>query len=254
MRLFGQEGENIVERVLDTLTSLATDAVVGYVGVAGKANGLDFLGDFRFGPPDPQGFSQSRGPVWRREYGPFAVLSFHPRVLAEVTPRLSVVDAPRPAHARLRIADLHGTQLADGVDGFVGRRARAVSLGNVHLLDALVGQLHVPAAESRETAEHLLGGKLVCPIGGTFVLTSPNRPQASRWTWAPPEAPPRPNGAGPVYLADILNWCRGLEADAVVEGKTISAHLELRSQPQASTRPAPPPAELVPPPAPMPTK
>jgi hypothetical protein len=170
------------------------------------------------------------------------VLSFHPRVLEEVVPRLTVVDAQRPAHARLRLADLRNTQLAMGIDSFVARRAKAVSMGNVHFLDSLIQQMHVPAAESREAAEAVLGARLVCPVGGKFALSSPERP-VSRWQWEPPTEPSRPAGSGPVYLADVLNWFRGLEADAVVAGKVVRAHVEIFSQPPASTRPVPPPVD-----------
>jgi hypothetical protein len=41
-----------------------------------------------------------------------------------------------------------------------------------------------------------------------------------------------------------LNWFAGLEADAVLQGKTITAHVDLVCKPRASTRPAPPEAEL----------
>lgn len=246
LRIFGLEGENLVERLLISITSLLAENIVGYVGLAG--NGVpDFLGDLRFGPPDPQGFSRSSGPIWRRQWGGFSVMSFHPRVLDEVVPRLTVVNAERPAHARVRIADLHGTQLADGIDSFVARRAKAVSLGNVHLLDSLHQQLHVPPVECRDVAERLFKAKLICPVGGKFALAAANERQAGRWRWEPPGAPKNNANA---YLADVLNWCRGVQGDAVLEGKTVTAHLEVLSQPQSSTRPAPPPVEVVPPPAP----
>jgi hypothetical protein len=240
LRIFGMEGENPIDRLLLSLASFPTENIVGYVGVA-SSGGLDFLGDFRFGPTDQQGFARSDGPTWRRQWGPFNVMSFHPRVLEEVVPRLAVVDAPRPAHARVRVAELRTTQLAEGIDSFVARRAKAASMGNVHLLDSLIQQLHVPPAECRDLAERLFAAKLACPVGGKFTLSTPQRPQAERWTWQPPTEPSQPNGANaPVYLTDAINWFRRLEGDAVLEGKTIVAHLELISQPSASTRPVPP--------------
>ena len=48
------------------------------------------------------------------------------------------------------MADLRNTQLADGIDSFVARRAKAASMGNVHLLDSLIQQLHVPPADCRD--------------------------------------------------------------------------------------------------------
>lgn len=247
LRIFGMEGENPIERILVSLTSFPTDTVVGYLGVAGNG-GLDFLGNFRFGPADPRGFARSDGPIWRRQWGAFNVMSFHPQVLEEVLPRLTVVEAARPAHARVRVAELRGTQLAEGIDSFVARRAKAVSVGNVHLLDSLIQQLHVPPAESREVAERLLGAKLVCPVRGSYALTTPERPKTARWSWQPPaEHAPPANGQSGKYLTDAINWFRGLEGDAVLEGKTITAHLEILSDPKASTRPAPPPIEVIPP-------
>lgn len=247
LRVFGMEGENPINRLLLSLTSFPTETVVGYLGVAGNG-GLDFLGSFRFRPADARGFARSNGPIWRRQWGNFTLMSFHPQVLEEVLPQLTVVDAARPAHARARVADLRGTQLADGIDSFVARRAKAASLGNVHLLDSLIQQLHVPPAEARQAAERLFDAKLVCPVRGTYTLTTPDRPQTARWSWQPPTEHAAPaSGQAGKYLTDALNWFRGLEGDAVLEGKRITAHLEILSDPQASTRPAPPPIEAIPP-------
>lgn len=247
LRVFGMEGENPIDRLLVSLTSFPTETVVGYLGVAGNG-GLDFLGNFRFRPADARGFARSDGPIWRRQWGNFTLMSFHPQVLEEVLPRLTVIDAARPAHARVRMAELRGTQLAEGIDSFVARRAKAVSVGNVHLLDSLIQQLHVPPGESREAAERLFGAKLVCPVRGSYTLTTPDRPRTARWSWQPPAEHAAPaSGQAGKYLTDALNWFRGLEGDAVLEGKRITAHLEIVSDPQASTRPAPPPIETIPP-------
>ena len=49
-------------------------------------------------------------------------------------------------------------------------RTRETALGNLRLMHSLNQQLHVPVKDCREAAEFLLAAKLVCPLGGQYVV------------------------------------------------------------------------------------
>ena len=225
-RLFA--GGNVIETVLDSLGGSPWENVQFYLGAASQPQALDFLGRYEYAPADPQGYAQSRGPFWRRQVGPFVVLSFHRDVLATVTPKLEFTEAVRPAHARLRVADLRGTQLAGYVDDLGGRRAEATCRGGARLLNSLQQQLHVAPQDALKTAEALLDARLVCPLGGTYVLSNPALPERAYWLVSdrpdPLQSEPQD---GPRYRNPLLNWFRGLEGDVLMEGRTLVGHFEI---------------------------
>lgn len=227
-RIFG--GQNLVETLLGALGGSTLDNLQGYVGAAASDGALDFLGQRQYTPPDPQGYAQSTtGLIWRRQTGPYFVLSFHRGVLEEVTPRLEFEEALRPAQARVRIADLRNTQLADYADSLGVKRAEAASRGNTLLLNSLIQQLHVPPAECLTSTETMLGARLVSPLGGKYVLSDPARADRSLWVVAADE-PPAANGAParlPGYKNPVLNWFRGLDGDVLLEGRTMLGHFEI---------------------------
>ena len=72
---------------------------------------------------------------------------------------------------------------------------------------------------------------MICPLGGKYVL---QRGRAERWTSTSLQnGPPggfmkvhAPNG----YLSPPLNWFRGLDLEATMTEKTVSAHAEVIMQ------------------------
>ena len=106
-------------------------------------------------------------------------------------------------------------------------------MGNIRLMHSLNQQLHVPVKDCREAAEFLLAAKLVCPLGGQYVLREVPDGE-SRWTstkleeFQPkggfvPEAPPG-------YVAPPLNWFRGLDLHAALVDTLLAAHVEVVMQ------------------------
>jgi hypothetical protein len=100
-------------------------------------------------------------------------------------------------------------------------------------MHALDQQLHVPPAACREAAEFLMDAKLICPLGGRYVLRE--TPGGSpRWTSTVLEkqaakgalATHAPEG----YQSPPLNWFRGLDLEATMTEKTISAHADIIMQ------------------------
>jgi len=200
---------------------------IGYLGVMGQPGLLGVL-DLTMLPPDASGYSRSRvGGLWRWQTDRFTVYSFQRDVLAAVTPQLRFEQAPRPAQLRLNVSDPSRARMTAFLNGLGYARTRETALGNVRLLHALNQQFHVPPKACLEAAEFVLAAKLVCPLGGKYVLRDVEG-GLSRWTTTGLEKSPPPSGLFPQapagYVAPPLNWFRGLDLDAAWIENVVSAH------------------------------
>ncbi|MEN6407231.1 MAG: hypothetical protein ABFC77_12265 [Thermoguttaceae bacterium] len=198
------------------------DYVVGYVGTDGPLGPLGFLNLGIPNESDAAGYAGSPLGGWRRQFGSFTLFSFQPEVLEQVAPQLAFREADRPAQIRLRVDDVSQATITPRLNDLLWARTRATSLGNLRLLWALNQQFHVPSAECRDVAESLLDAKLVCPLGGQYVLRQ-----------SPGESPQWTSTAGDATanaMAPPLNWFRGLTLDAAMTQKDISAHAEVWMQ------------------------
>jgi len=208
------------------------DLLVGYVGTTGELGPLAIL---NIGMPesDPAGYAVSRLGGWRRQYEGLTVFSFQHQVLGDVVPQLRFEKAARPAQVRLKVGDLSNARIKPVLNDLGYARTRETSLGNLRLLHALNQQLHVPLAACRDTAERLLDTKMICPLGGKYVLRE-TAEEPPRWTSTALQ--PVPSGgllkihAPKGYLSPPLSWFRGLDLDATMTEKTVSAHAEVIMQ------------------------
>ena len=132
----------------------------------------------------------------------------------------------------MRVDDVSNARITPTLNDLGYARTRETSLGNVRLLHALDQQLHVPPAACRETAESLLDAKLICPLGGKYVLKEGDGP--AHWTSTALQG--AENGgflkvhAPPGYQTPPLNWFRGLDLDATMIENKVSAHAEVIMQ------------------------
>jgi hypothetical protein len=208
------------------------DLLVGYIGTNGELGPLAIL-NFGFPPSDPAGYSHSRLDAWRRQYENYTVFSFQREVLDTVVPSLRFVPAARPAQIRLKMGDCSNARVTLALNDLAYARTRETSLGNLRLLHALNQQLRVPPAACRNEAERLLDAKMICPLGGKYVLreSSDGPPH-----WTSTALNPAESGgflkvhAPQGYLSPPLNWLRGLNLDATMTEKSISAHAEVIMQ------------------------
>ena len=109
----------------------------------------------------------------------------------------------------------------------------------MRFLHALDQQLHVPPAVCKEAAEFLLDAKLVCPLGGKYVLQDGND-EAAHWTSTSLQGT-APGGflhvhAPEGYQSPPLSWFRGLRLDATMSEKSISAHADVIMQMPAAKK------------------
>jgi len=208
------------------------DWLIGYLGTVGEMGLLRLLDVQVPGPPDPNGYSRNALGLWRRQVGPYTVFSLHPEVLARVTQQLEYVEAQRPAQLWLRVADPTKAEMAGFLNAWAYKRTRETSVGNLRLLHALDQQLRVPPGDCREAAEFLLDARLICPLGGEYVLRE--TPGGERWTSTALEGtrsrrllPSRPPAG---YVAPPLTWLRGLTLDAQMTEDVLSMHADVVMQ------------------------
>jgi len=209
--------------------------LVGYIGTTGELGVLSVL---NIGIPpesDAAGYAVSPLGGWRRQSDRFTVFSFQHEVLDEVTPQLRFQPAPRPAQVRLHIDDVSRARITPTLNDLLYARTRQTSLSNLRLLQTLDQQLHVPSAACKEMAESLLDAKMICPLGGKYVLTEGEANGGPpHWTsTALGQAEPggflavrAPQG----YQSPPLSWFRGLGLDATMNEKNVSAHAEIIMQ------------------------
>ena len=158
----------------------------------------------------------------------FDLLSPSKMILDDVAGQLKMVDAPRPAQIRLRVADLSKTGWAAMIDAESFIRARRVSAGNAQFMHALAQQLNVPLDQTRAEAERLLDAKLVCPLGGKYEMTggfsSVQRWHSTAWqTESVYEETKIPKN----FRSPLFNWFAGLSLDFHIKEPTLTTHIEL---------------------------
>lgn len=208
-------------------------ATPGYLGGWPRPGFLDLLPPAVGGsPPDEFGFSSLPLGLWKREGNGYAVLSFDPQLLAEVTPHLRVTQAEQEAQIRVHVGDLSQAKIADWVNRTYYQRAVQASEGNVRLLHLLNQQLHVPLEDCREVAEQLLGAELISPLGGDYELVEVDGGRIWQASAVAGSSPP----AG--YEAPLLTWFRGLDASLIKqEDQQILAHVQIDMQRKPAEEP-----------------
>ena len=176
------------------------NAIVGYLGYQGEPGFLSVLELMFPGPPDINGYKRNLIGLFRLEYGKFVLFSFQPEVLADAAPRLQFEPARQPAQLRLHVNDCSDARIVPFLNNWGYARTRETALGNLRLMQSLNQQLHVPMKDCREAAEFLLAAKLVCPLGGQYVLRDAAPPGGggdARWTSTKLEEYQPQGGMGP---------------------------------------------------------
>ncbi len=209
------------------------NAIVGYLGYQGDPGFLQIVELMFGGQPDANGCQRSIIGLWRLQYGTFVLFSFQPELLPVVAPQLRFEPARQPAQLRLHVNDITGARITPFLNNWGYARTRETALGNIRLMHSLNQQLHVPVKDCREAAEFLLAAKLVCPLGGQYVVRE--MPDGERhWTSTKLEefqpkggfVPEAPQG----YVAPPLNWFRGLDLHASLVDTLLTAHIEVVMQ------------------------
>jgi hypothetical protein len=195
-----------------------------YFGGWPGAGPMQFFGIRDDLPVDPQGFGRARLGLWQRTLGPFVTGSPDFEVLADITSRLEIVRAERPAQLWVDVADVGASELSELINGIGYFRARQVTGGNVHFLQRMTTQLGVSPDRALVAAEDLLNARLICALGGEFKLEGPRGGQTAWTSTAWDESASRlitqvPRG----FMAPPLDWFRGMQLDGSVTSEEVSA-------------------------------
>ena len=114
------------------------------------------------------------------------------------------------------------------------RRAGARSAANARLMHRIAEQLHVPRDDAKDLAEHLVGARLTCPLGGKYKLRDTDG--MTSWVstaWFDREDRPFTDSAS--YTAPPLRWFRGLDGYATLQPNRLSAHVQVLMRRQAAS-------------------
>lgn len=197
------------------IMQLQLQGLQGYVGAWPEPGFLRFLGGASPLEPDAGGYTRLLL-GWRRQFDGFTLLSFHPEILAQVSPQLRFEKAERPAQVWLRANDLANSTLAPLINAYGYRQSRQITLGNTRFLNMLIEQLHVPPAECLATAERILAAKFVAPLGGEYEL---RKWEGGLENWVATALVDRPDPSQPPedYQYQALRWLRGVELELAME-------------------------------------
>ncbi|MEA1949979.1 MAG: hypothetical protein U9N87_01225, partial [Planctomycetota bacterium] len=209
--------------------------IIGYLGTNGQMGMLSILDQLiATTQMGSDGFTLGGNGLLRHQGEQFTIFSFQPDILAAVSSQLHFEEAQRPAQIRMRIKDVARARITPTLNALGYFRTRNTTLGNIRLMHQLAQQFNVPGPECQKTAERLLGAKIICPLRGTYhYVNNPNG--LGYWTSTALEAKPTRQagkqllGASiPVdYLSPPLNWFRGMEMDATLTPKALSAHVDI---------------------------
>lgn len=174
--------------------------------------------------PEPTPAAQD---AWQAKRDDFLLMSFKPDLIREVLPQLEIV-AVEPAQAWLDVRDLTGTELSGTISALGYMRSREASVAACRLMNTLVNQLRVSAAEALDAAQQLMDGQFICPLGGEYELVEVSEGGAA-WTSSAlaPEnrflltAPPED------FELPLLTWFKGLRGSLRLEKDELSAHVEI---------------------------
>jgi hypothetical protein len=237
-----------------TSSQSPTEFIKAYIGGWPKPHLIDRFVSLPQGPLDGDNMGRTGGlfDLWFRRADDFFLFSFKRDVLQEVGSQLAMVEAKRPAQIRLFMDDLTGKQLATAVSGLGYMRARDTSASASRFMNSLTTQLHVQPEQARPLAESLVQGHFDCPLGGDYVLVDaatalpapgekreevlPNPAGAPATTtgrklWASTATPPENRFLLTEIPADyqmpLMNWFRGLSAEAGRANDELSLHAAL---------------------------
>jgi hypothetical protein len=200
-----------------------------YFGGWPGAGPMQFFGIRDDLPVDPQGFGRARLGLWQRTLGPFVTGSPDFDVLADITSRLELVLAERPAQLWVDVGDVGASELSELINGIGYFRARQVTGGNIHFLQRMTSQLGVPPDLALRAAEDLLDARMVCALGGEFKLEATRGGEPAWRSTAWDESASRlithvPRG----FMTPPLDWFRGMQLDGSVTQEEVSAFAVLQ--------------------------
>ena len=195
-----------LDGILDTYFALKS--LAGYLGAWPQPGVLDRLplGLGRGRPVGP-GMRRLIGGLYRFQGNGFSIVSFMPEIITASLPHLAIIEEEMPAQVRLKIGNLHGSQLEAWLNQQLYTQNYLASIAGGRLLDAVTTQLGVPAEQAEEVVNELIDAKLQCPLGGEYRLVT--TAVGPRWQSSAIDRMGNADDPPVGYLAPVLTWFRG---------------------------------------------
>jgi hypothetical protein len=208
------------EGILRTLDFIRTTP--GYLA-AWPRIGLLALIPIRLGPESTaDGIQRLVFGVWRLRAGDLTAFSFDPSLLETLPSQIVPIQTDRAAQVRVEVADLTKTQLSGWINAISYERARQTSAANIKAIHWISQQFRVPRDASLTILEKYVGAKLVCVLGGEYVLT---KAPSGLEMWESSQALLANETERPVdYQAPFLVWFRGMRLEGTIEETEVEAH------------------------------
>ena len=152
-------------------------------------------------------------------------MSEHIRIMA--LKEIAMQRSEDPHEIRLSMRTLKGTQVEPYIQAYTYLQARHRSAGNSRLLNQFSDWLKLPSKESRVAMEGILGGSLVCPLGGNFEFReSEGRGRWEGTAWESSSAYTI-DDAPETWQFPFLHWLRGLDVRFDLDESTLHAQVDL---------------------------
>lgn len=228
-----ERGEVIRERsFLDPLK----DQLRGYLGQtpAEDKTARHLLGLAERGKPDAEGFISMDDPLrggrrlpaeaqtWGRRLGDFFLVGTGKELVGAVSRKVKRQVDTFPAQVRLRVGDLHGTQMASRIRAELYARDRRASVMGALGLQALEEQFHAP--DPKALSRSLFGAEPCCALGGTYRREVTGQWRSDAWKEARLDDV---HGVPEAYQSPLQRWVRGLSLDLAIDEATLSTRFRI---------------------------
>lgn len=146
----------------------------------------------------------------------------------EVADELRFAPTERAAQLRARLGDLGRSKLRPAIEAVLFCLARQSSARNVRELDRFAQQFRLDPSTARHEFERVHCGRIVCPLGGDYVLADDGRLDR-RWrgTFWPHESLEDEDEVPGSFRVPALDWFRGVELEFSLVGDTLVSHVEV---------------------------
>jgi hypothetical protein len=168
-----------------------------------------------------------------RVFDDFQVHSNDRVILEAVTPNIKMLPAKRSAQLRVWVADLKESGVYPIINAGGYLESRKSSAGAAQFLSFVFDQLQVKHKRADDIVESLLGGKLVCPLGGEYKLIG-KRKEMREWrsTQCKTASALDIRSIPTDYRLPLLEWFHGAELEFNISTTTLETRLELEVSPE----------------------
>jgi len=155
------------------------------------------------------------------------VASTNSSLRQDVLGKLSHESIDAPSQVRLRVKSLANSKVEPYIQAYTYLASRKASSENARFLNDVTNWLQLPAKESRDSVQAVLGAQLRCPLGGEFGLS--DHDGHSYWVgtqW--PESSYFAETKTPAsWKFGFLDWLNRLDLRFDIDQTTLRAHIDM---------------------------